>query len=245
MSRLLVLFVIALAATACTGPMDTPVPKELAAMESLQPALQKLSPEDRELFAGYVMRNTLGAKLGAMFGGKEGPGIPDGMTVGRAIEDQRRFKAERALEEAKETALKDKLRAEREVAVKTMRESVTVTIVSKAVKEERVSGMLLGENLQVVFGYRNNSAKDISGVKGRISVKDLFGDEISAFAISNDQTIKAGDSATWTGSRSVSFSMGNNQDRKLAGLADDKYKVIWEPETIVFSDGTKLIAPSE
>lgn len=245
MSRLTFLFAIALVATACTGPMDTQVPKDLAAMESLKPALQKLSTEDRELFAGYVMRNTLGAKLGTMFGGKEGPGIPDGMTVGRAIEDQRRFKAERALEEAKEAALKDKLRAEREVAVKTMRESVTVTIVSKAVKEERVSGMLLGENLQVVFGYRNNSAKDISGVKGRISVKDLFGDEISAFAISNDQTIKAGDSATWTGSRSVSFSMGNNQDRKLAGLADDKYKVIWEPETIVFSDGTKLIAPSE
>lgn len=234
MSRLMVLFVIALAATACTGPMDTPVPKELAGMDSLQPALKKLSPEDRELFAGYVMRNTLGAKLGAMFGGKEGPGIPHGMTVGRAIEDQRKFKAERALEEAREAALKDKLRAEREVAIKTMRESVTITIVSKEVKEERVSGMLFGENLQVVFGYRNNSAKDISGVKGRISVKDLFGDEISAFAISNDQTIKAGDSATWTGSRSVRLSMGNNQDRKFAGLGDDKYKVIWEPEIIVF-----------
>jgi len=246
MSRLILSLIVLLAVSACSGPKDTPVPKDLAAMDAVKPSLEKLTPEERELFAGYVMRNTLGAKLGGLFGGKEGPGIPDGMTVGKAIEDQRKFKADRAVEEAKQAALKEKLSAEREAAMKTMRDAVTVTLVSKAVKEERgMSGMLMDENLQVTFGYRNNSPKEIAGVKGYVSVKDLFGDEISGFAISNDKTIKAGESITWSGSRSVKYAMGSNKDRKLAELTDDKYKVIWEPKVVVFADGTKLEAPEK
>jgi len=92
-------------------------------------------------------------------------------------------------------------------------------------------------------GYRNNTDKDIAGVKGYVSVKDLFGDELSGFLISNDDTIKAGGSVTWTGSRSVRFAIGNNKDRKLAELADDKFKVEWQPRTIVFADGTTLTDP--
>ena len=107
------------------------------------------------------------------------------------------------------------------------------------------SGIVTDENLQVVFGYKNNTDRDVAGVKGYVSVKDLFGEEISGFLISNDNTIPAGQSATWTGSRSVRFALGDNKDRKLAELGEDKYKVVWEPEMIVFKDGTKLTAPKE
>jgi hypothetical protein len=227
---------------ACSGPKDTPLPKDLQQMESIKPAMEKLTPEERELAAGYIMRHTFGAKLGALFGGKEGPGIPDGMTLGKAIEEQRKFQADAVLEEAKQQALKAKLQAERDAAMKPMLEAVTVTLVSKKIAVERgYSGMVMDEKLEAIFGYKNNTAKDISGVKGLVSIKDLFGDEISAFQISNDSTIKAGLSATWTGSRSIRFSMGNNNDRKLAELGDDKYKVVWEPQAIVFADGTKLV----
>jgi hypothetical protein len=229
---------------ACSGPKDTPLPHDLDKMESIKSSMEKLTPEERELAAGYITRLTIGAKLGGLFGGKEGPGIPEGMTLGKAIEEQRKFKAEAALEETKQQALKAKLQAEREAVLKPMREAITVTLVSKKIASERgYSGIVTDENLEVTFGYKNNSAKDISGVKGRISVKDLFDDEISAFQISNDSTIKAGQSTTWTGSRSVRFSMGHNNDRKLAELPDDKFKVVWEPQAIVFIDGTKLIVP--
>lgn len=240
----LLVFASLMALAACSGPKDTPLPKDLEKMESIKPAMEKLTPEERELAAGYIMRHTVGAKLGGLFGGKEGPGIPEGMTLGKAIEEQRKFKADAALEEAKQQALKAKIQAEREAATKPMLEAVTVTLVSKKIVTERgYSGMVMDENLEVTFGYKNNTAKDISGVKGRVSVKDLFGDELSAFQISNDSTIKAGQIATWTGSRSVRFSMGNNKDRKLAELSDDKYKVVWEPQAVVFADGTKLALP--
>lgn len=233
---------VALLLVACSGPKDTPLPKDLSKMESIKPAVEKLTDKERELLAGYMMRQALG-KMGGVFGGKGGEGVPDGMTIGKAIEEQKKFIEERAAEEAKQKALAEKLKAEREVAMKAMRDVVTVTLVSKKLREERgMSGMTLDEHLEVTFGYKNNGAKDIAGVKGRIVVQDLFGDAVSTFGVSNDTTIPAGASTTWTGSRSVKFSLGSNKDRKLAELSDDKFKIVWEPQVIVFSDGSKMAA---
>src|ERR1700694_5622495 len=163
MRGVLIVVLSAVLLIGCSGPKDTPVPRDLEKMDSIKPAMEKLSPEERELVAGYVMRHTIGAKLGGLFGGKEGPGIPEGMTIGKAIEDQRTFKAEAAAEEAKQKALKEKLRAEREVALKPMLEAVTVTLVSKKVAIERgYSGIVMDEKLEVTFGYKNNTAKDIA-----------------------------------------------------------------------------------
>jgi hypothetical protein len=244
--RILTILLCSIVLAACSGPKDTPLPRELDKMDTIKPAMEKLTAEERELAAGYIMRHTIGAKLGGLFGGKEGPGIPDGMTIGRAIDEQRKFKADAAIEEAKQQALKAKLQAEREAAQKQMREAVTVTLVSKKLATEHgYSGIVTDENLRVVFGYKNNTDKEVAGVKGHVSVKDLFGEEISGFQISNDTTIPAGQSTTWTGSRSVRFSLGRNNDRKFAELGEDKYKVVWEPEMIVFKDGTKLTGPKE
>lgn len=231
---------VAVSLYGCGGPLDTPVPKDLTRMESLKPAIDKLPEKDRQLFASYVVRQTLSQTLGGI-AGKPGSGIPDGMTIGKAIEEQKKFLEQRAAEEAQQKALADKLKAEREAAMKAMRDVVTVTLVSRKVVEERgVSGMLLDEHLSITFGYKNNGTKDIAGVKGRIVVKDLFGDELSAFRVSNDDSIAAGATMTWTGSRSVKYSVGSNKDRKLADLADDKFTIVWEPQVIVFKDGTRL-----
>ncbi|MBR7780712.1 DUF4398 domain-containing protein [Undibacterium luofuense] len=232
--------------TACSGPKDTPLPRELDKMDTIKPAMEKLTAEERELALSYIMRHTITAKIGGLFGGKEGPGIPEGMTLGKAIEEQRKFKADAAIEEAKQQALKAKLKAEREEAQKQMREAITVTLISKKISEERgYSGIVTDENLRVVFGYKNNTDKEVAGVKGYVSIKDLFGEEISGFLISNDTTIPPGQSITWTGSRSVKYSTGRSDDRKLAELPEEKYKVVWEPEMIVFKDGTKLTGPKE
>lgn len=244
--RILIILLSSIVLAACSGAKDTPLPRDLGKMDTIKSAMEKLTPEERELASGYIMRHTIGAKLVSIFGGKEGPGIPEGMTIGKAIDEQRKFKADAAIEEAKQQALKVKLQAEREAAQKKMREAVTVTLVSKElVTEHGYSGIVTDENIRVVFGYKNNTDKEIAGVKGLVSVKDLFDEEISGFQISNDTSIPAGESIVWTGSRSVKFSLGTNKDRKFAELGGDKFKVVWEPEVIVFSDGTKITAPKE
>jgi hypothetical protein len=243
MNRFLIPLILLLVA-GCDNPKDTILPHDIEKMESIKSSIEKLSSEEKELLTGYMIRHTIGAKLSGLFGKKETQAIPDNMTVGKAIDEQRKFKSDALLEEAKQQALKNKVQAEQEAAIKPMREAVTVTLISKKIQEERgYSGIVTDENISVVFAYKNNTDKDISGVKGRISIKDLFGDEISAFQISNDDTIKAKKTITWTGSRSVKYAFGDNNDRKLASLENDKFKVIWEPKIIIFKDGTKMNVP--
>lgn len=73
---------------ACSDPRNTPLPRDISKMESIKSSLEKISPEERELVAGYIIRHTAGAAFGAAFGLKAEP-IPEGMTIGRAIDEQR------------------------------------------------------------------------------------------------------------------------------------------------------------
>lgn len=233
--RKMLLVGIALMLVSCSDPKDTTLPA-LKDMGSIQSQIEKLSAEERELLTSYIA----GKAIGSAFGGKG----PEGVTIRQALEEQRKYAAETKEKNEAEKALRAKLQAEREAALKKMREAVTVTLVNKKLEVERgFSGIVTDENLVVLFGYKNNSDKDISGVKGRIIVQDVFGDELSAFQISNDDGIKAGGVKTWRGSRSVRYSLGNNKDRKLAELENNKYKVVWEPQAIIFADGTTLKTP--
>jgi hypothetical protein len=63
------------------------------------------------------------------------------------------------------------------------------------------------------------------------------GDRISSFAISYDQTLGAGRSAAWKRSRSTMMPLDN--DEKLAGLPEVKFKVERLPEVIVFANGER------
>lgn len=228
----------------CSNPKNTTIPTNLDSLDSISVSLKKLTPEEQQLFAGYFMRHAIGAKMGGLFGFKAAP-IPEGMTIGKAIDEQRAYLADETAKETDEKALKEKVLKEREQAMVAMRSAVTVTLVSKKIATESISGIETDRKIEIVIAYRNNTDKTVAGVKGTLDVNDLFGDELSGFAVSNDATIAPGAMITWTGGRSVKFSMNSNKDEKLAGLADDKYKVIWNPKMIIFGDGTKLTAPDE
>src|SRR5690348_12023141 len=88
---------------ACTSAENTTIPQDIEKMDSIKPAMEKLSPEDRTLVAGYIMRHTVGAQMQGLFGVKGDP-IPPGMTIGKAIDEQKAFLAERQAEEAKQAA---------------------------------------------------------------------------------------------------------------------------------------------
>lgn len=237
--------VLCAALAACSNPKDAVIPQDPAKMDAIKDQLQKLAPEEKELLMGYVMRKAVSGILSSALtpGEAKDSGIPPGTTIGQAIEDQVKFKAEQARKAEEAKALAAKLKAERDAALAKMRDAVTVALVSKKLVKHGPAGMAFDENLVVVFGYKNQTDREIAGIKGTLIVKDLFGDKLSAFAVSNDQSIAPGGTVTWTGSRSTSFSMGN-QDRKLAELPDDKFTVEWEPEMIVFKDGQKLTAPA-
>ena len=57
----------------------------------MKPSLMKLTPEEKALFSQYAIRHTIGA-AGGHIGSKSDP-IPEDMTIGKAIKEQRNYMA--------------------------------------------------------------------------------------------------------------------------------------------------------
>lgn len=84
----MILFLVSLAA--CSKPTETLVPTSIDKMESIKPQIDKLSPEERDLFIKYMARHALANALGG-YSGAGANSIPQGITIGQAIENQREF----------------------------------------------------------------------------------------------------------------------------------------------------------
>jgi len=105
--------------------------------------------------------------------------------------------------------------------------------------------LVLDEDLRVTFGYKNNTAKDIFW-RQRLRLRRGFSSGRIVRVPDLERHHHQGGRDSHMGCRSVhSFARGNNKDRKLADLNGDKFKVVWKPQVIVFSDGSKLSLPAD
>ncbi len=237
--RKFALVFVAAALVACSGPKDTVVPKEIDKMDTIKPSLDKLTTEERELFAGYAIRHTLGAKMGALFGVKDAPaGIPDGMTIGKAIDEQRKFKADKDLEAAKAEENKKKIEAERAAKQAEFAKLVAVTVLGKKNNIGEYEQRFV--SFDVVF--ENHTDKDVLGVKGLLKVNDIFGDKVTYIRCSFDKGISAKGGSTEK-STGVKVNQFDDDDMKLWNADTDKLKYSFEILKIVFKDGTTVDAP--
>jgi hypothetical protein len=106
--RIFSVFCLALLLVACGDPHDTKVPADISTWrDTVKPALQKLTPDEQALFAQYVRRHTIVAGEVGLFGDKADP-IPEDMTIGKAIAEQRNYIALQQAKESKEKTRKDK-----------------------------------------------------------------------------------------------------------------------------------------
>jgi hypothetical protein len=106
--RIFSVFCFALLLVACGDPHDTKVPIDITKWhDTVKPSLQKLTPEEQQLFTQYVRRHTVLADEVGLHGDTADP-IPQGMTIGKAIAEQRDFIAKQQAKDAKAKARKDK-----------------------------------------------------------------------------------------------------------------------------------------
>jgi hypothetical protein len=106
--RIFSVFCFALLLVACGDPHDTKVPADISKWrDTVKPALQKLTPDEQALFAQYVRRHTIVAGEVGLFGDKADP-IPEDMTIGKAIEEQRNYIALQQAKESKGKTREDK-----------------------------------------------------------------------------------------------------------------------------------------
>jgi len=75
--------------SACSkGPKDTVLPSDPKqwSESGLKDSIEKLSPDDRKLLGAYMIRMGIGGAL-------TGKTIPEGTTIGQAIEEEKKYEA--------------------------------------------------------------------------------------------------------------------------------------------------------
>lgn len=107
--RIFAIFCFAFLLAGCGGdPHDTKVPADISKWSTVvKPALQKLTPDEQALFAQYVRRHTAWVAEAGPIGDKADP-IPEDLTIGKAIEEQRSYIAKEQVKQPEENSLKDK-----------------------------------------------------------------------------------------------------------------------------------------
>ena len=213
----------------CTKAKDTVIPADMSMWDTdLKPSMGKLSDEDKELLTAYLMR----AKMGEAFGGKP----EEGLTIGKAIENQKAWKTERDKKDQEAKLLKEKLEKEQAALHKQIDEMLTVTVLNVKLKQVDFQ-----TNQIIKLGFKNNGTKDLSGIKGTVHFIDMFDKEIGSIGFSYTDGLKAGATAKWSGFRHYNQFIAEH--RALVGLKEGKYTIRFKPEMIVFKDGTKLALP--
>lgn len=235
MIRIAALLIASTTLYGCSNPTDAIIPSDMATWDKeLAPELKKLPDTDREKVATYLMR----AKMGEVFGGK---GVPPGTTIGQALEAQKAWEAAQAAKRAEEEALKKKIEQARAIAVEKLNKAVTVTLLAKLQLPKNYDAGRYSEYQAFRIGVQNNSDKVVAGVAGEIKFIDVFDKEVGAVTFRISENIEPGKFFTWSGGRD--YNQFLDQHRSVWNLEEGKYSTKFEPEMVVFKDGTKITMP--
>jgi len=188
-------------------------------------------------------------------------GVPRGMTIGKAIAEQKKYEEKQRLEALDEEKLTAKLKAENEATIEAMRQAVTVKLLSKKKVTEHGSWGSKTDYLVTNLALQNNIAKDVSGIVGTLAIVDQFGKTIvdilstrmdSQNVIKNSEIIKAGATAEFlirqemnSSGRITNGKSGDDDANRFLSLLDDQFKLAWEPMMVIFADGSKLIRKTD
>ena len=237
--RIIIAVAACLILGACSRSKDTVIPSDPSKWSEMSEKLKDLTPEERQELAAYLMRNTLG---GLFTHGTVG--ITPGTTVGQAIEQQKDFEVKEKQEEAQAEALKARAQAERNAMIEKLNHLVTFAVVSKQYVPSNIYQERFSDRVDFVFAVKNNTDKDIAGVKGAVEFRDMFGSTIENMQISLDRKVAANTEQSIDG-YGKDINQFENSDQQLANTDLGKMKVKFVPEMIVFADGSSEKAPDE
>lgn len=235
------LLALAVLLAACGSPLDTPLPKDLQSLESIKPQVEKLKPEERELLGGYLMRHTLGSALGKAFGVEATP-VPEGMTIGKAIAEQRDFVEKRKAEDAAKKVAQERAEAQRKALAEQLKAVVAVRLTDVSLHKATYREFDTRSTINFAFEIENKGQKDIAGIKGVAVFRDKFGDTVASVPLKSETAVPAG--------QTVSVKLGkeynqfSDEDRRLANIDATSIAFELTPEVVLFADGSKFEAPS-
>ncbi|HEU0015801.1 MAG TPA: hypothetical protein VFQ45_19135 [Longimicrobium sp.] len=228
-----------LLAAACSDVRDQPLTARTVA--ELKGADQ-LNAEERGLLVSYMLRATLGT-TGLLGGDTKGAKLDGSVTIGEAIEAQRKFVRDDSIRAANEKKAEEQRLARRNAQLAEMRRAVTAAVVGKGFQAADTRNFQFQDYITFRLEVANNGSKPISGIKGGFVFRDQFDDEIISIGYKHDETLAPGAKATVN--KVYDYNQYMDDHRKLRETPLDKLKVTWEPETVIFTDGTRLELPKD
>lgn len=217
-----ILLILTIIFWGCSSPLDQPFSEETAE-EDIATIVKSevLDSSELELIAGYMIKSKLsGEKL-------------EGQTYADILEKAEEFKQKMEQEQAEQRALAEKIEREEAERINRLRKSLTVSVVSKDFVESRFQ-----EYITYKFAFENKSDKAIRAFKGRIVFNDVFDEEISSLNLKYDQPIPAGETIVWNAQSDYNEFI--DKDVRLKNKSMNDINTVWEPEKILFADGTTL-----
>ena len=161
-----------------------------------------------------------------------------GKNVGQIISDQEAYDADQKAQRDKAAALAAQIKQRHNDSVHALQHVLTVALVDKGYHDADVMNGDYQDLITFELAFRNNGSKPIRAVKGNLGFRNLLGDMIHSANFEHAIDIAPGQSIGWDGT--LDF---NQYDDSLVQLRDAQVHNIrldWEPEQILFSDGTKM-----
>lgn len=150
----------------------------------------------------------------------------EGRTYREILEEARKARdAEAAEDRAK--AAKAEARAER------LGKVLSVRLADKGYEQRRYEDFITYE-----FAFENKTGMPIKAFKGRMAFYDLFDEQITTLNLTYDEGLKPQEKKAYYAT--TDYNQFSDEDKALRGKTLDQMKVVWEPESILFEDGTKL-----
>lgn len=204
---------------------------------------EELSAAEFELVQGYMMRQVGDAfrdGMAAAFSGAEmkPPQIDSTMTIREILEAEKKARHDDSVRVVQEQKAAAEAEARRKAEIARLRQTVILTPLSKGFVDEDIYKGRFDAYVTLRVALKNDSNKEISGVKGTIQVMDKFEDEVIQLSYKYDKKIPAGERVTEMGYYEYNQFIDSHQ--AFRGLDLESMKIEWIPEMILFSDGTKL-----
>ncbi|QJR15265.1 hypothetical protein [Usitatibacter palustris] len=231
--------------SSCSDPRSTRLPLDVADIPKLQPQLDKLSAEERDLVLAYLKRSK-GDVLPPKFADPDAP--LTARTFKEAIKLQREWNVKFAAQEERAEARRDAADAKLE----PLRKTVSITVLRReimtadeAMGREPQQGVPLNTRKTLVVTYRlqNHVADTVTRLQGSVSIRT-----------ESDPDSLMGIASCWIdrhdpipGSQSVEVRCGgkgavSDATQAFIDLPESSLIVRWEPKLIELSSGKTLRA---
>lgn len=233
--RLYGILAFALVLSACNSAHKQPLPSS-----ANDPALveigKNLDDEDKKLLVGYLMRREMAKAFG-------GGVLPDGAkTVGEAIAAQRKWAESLTESERKAAELKADIEQKRKIVADQIAKIVTIAFLSAEFTPSSPMSGRYEDFESLSFAVHNMGSKKIKALKGQAVWIDTFGEEFVRVPMQFEESVLPEEKKT------IQLGMEINQfmdEHKKIMQLDGSKRFRFEPEQIVFDDGSALKAPDE